>query len=66
MNWATLNNIFSKSFSAFEGMVITFGSCRGAGVFNGWNLPSFAVGFIKGRTLFSEKYWKTMGQEMPK
>lgn len=46
-------------------MVITFGSCRGAGVFNGWNLPSFAVGFIKGKTLFTEKFWKMMGQEMP-
>jgi len=51
--------------TAFEGMVITFGSCRGAGVFNGWNLPSFAVGFIKGKTLFTEKFWKMMGQEMP-
>ena len=55
----------SKSFSAFQGMVVTFGSKGGAGVFNGWNLPSFAIGLIKGRTLFTDKEWKMMGQEMP-
>ena len=51
--------------SAFQGMVVTFGSKGGAGVFNGWNLPSFAIGLLKGRTLFSDKFWKMMGQEMP-
>jgi len=51
--------------TAFQGMVVTFGTKGGAGVFNGWNLPSFAIGLIKGRTLFTDKEWKMMGQEMP-
>ena len=46
-------------------MVVSFGSHGGAGNFNGWNLPSFAVGLLKSKTLFTSKYWKMMGQEMP-
>merc|ERR1712107_647049 len=51
--------------TAFQGMVVTFGSKAGVGSFNGWNLPSFVISMLKGKTLFSERYWKLMGQEMP-
>ena len=47
-------------------MVVTIGKCHGVGVMNGWSLPSFAVAILKGKTLFTPKFWAQMGQEMPK
>jgi len=52
----------------FVGMLVPFGASAGAGSFNGWNLPNFAVVMLKSGDLFTSKYWATMGQKekMPK
>ena len=50
---------------AFTGMLLTIGVTQGAGVINGWNFPSFVVGLMKGRGLFTSKFWSLMGQRMP-
>lgn len=50
---------------AFDGMLVTIGSYAGAGIINGWNFPSFVVGLVKGRSLFTSKYWHMMGQTVP-
>lgn len=46
-------------------MVVTIGKGAGVGVYNGWNLPSFVTSFIKGKDLFSGKFWKMMEQPYP-
>jgi len=49
----------------FEGILVTVGAYSGAGKINGWNLPSMMVSFVKGRSLFTSKYWSIMGQSQP-
>lgn len=46
-------------------MIVTVGTKAGAGQINGWNLPVFAVGLAKGKTLFTSKFWALLGQPMP-
>ena len=50
---------------AFNGILVTLGRMGGAGIVFGWQLPSFIVGILKSRTLFTSKYWDLMGQKMP-
>jgi len=47
----------------FVGMLVPFGAKAGAGSFDGWNLPNFAVVMLKSSDLFTSKYWATMGQK---
>lgn len=49
----------------FEGVLVPIGPYGGAGVFNGWNTPAFVVSMLKGRQLFTPKYWGIMGQTQP-
>lgn len=49
----------------FNGMIVTIGSCSGAGVVNGFNVPSIACSLIKGKSLFIPKFWSMMGQKEP-
>jgi len=49
----------------FNGMLLTFGKGGGAGIINGWHWPSVMVSMVKGGSLFTPKYWSTMGQKMP-
>ena len=58
-------SIAFHSFPEFTGMLLSVGARHGAGVVNGWHFPSFMVGLVKGRTLFSSKYWGTMRQKVP-
>ena len=44
--------------------MVNIGSKAGAGVANGWTLPSFFVAMVK-KGLFTSKYWGIMGQKEP-
>ena len=49
----------------FTGILVTIGRTGGAGILFGWNIPSFIVGLIKSRSLFTSKYWDLMDQKIP-
>ena len=49
----------------FTGILVTIGRTGGAGILFGWNVPSFIVGLIKSRSLFTSKYWDLMDQKIP-
>ena len=49
----------------FTGILVTIGRTGGAGILFGWNIPSFIVGLIKSRSLFTSKYWDLMNQKIP-
>jgi len=51
---------------AFTGMVVTMGTCDGAGVYNGWALPGFVVSLLKGRNnMFLHKSQELMRPMKP-
>ena len=49
----------------FTGILVTIGRTGGTGILFGWNIPSFIVGLIKSRSLFTSKYWDLMDQKIP-
>lgn len=49
---------------AFTGMLLTIGKKNGAGCVNGLNWPWSKVGAVKGESLFTNKYWTLMGQDV--
>jgi len=46
-------------------MIVTIGRGHGAGVIQGWHLPSCVVGVAKGKDLFTKQFWDTMNQKRP-
>ena len=55
----------SFSSAEFTGMIVTVGKNYGVGVINGWHLPSWVWGLVKGKSLFTAQFWADMGQKMP-
>ena len=55
----------SGGIIVFTGILVTIGRTGGAGILFGWNIPSFIVGLIKSRSLFTSKYWDLMDQKIP-
>jgi len=49
----------------FVGMLVPFGSSGGAGMYNGFHIPSFVGARLKYAGLFTDKYWSTAGLQMP-
>merc|ERR1711953_312723 len=49
----------------FVGMLVPFGSSAGAGMFNGFHIPSFIGSRLKYGGLFTDKYWSTVGLQIP-
>ncbi|CAB4059061.1 AIFM2 [Lepeophtheirus salmonis] len=49
----------------FDGMFLSLGSRHGAGVFNGWSVPSWIVSLLRSRSLQYPKYWELMEQKEP-
>ena len=52
-------------FQPFVGMLVPFGSSGGAGMFNGFHIPSFIGARLKYGGLFTDKYWGMVGLQMP-
>jgi len=49
----------------FVGMLVPFGKSAGAGMFNGFHIPSFVGSRLKYAGLFTDKYWTMAGLKMP-
>lgn len=49
----------------FVGMLVPFGRSAGAGMFNGFHIPSFVGSRLKYGGLFTDKYWTMAGLKMP-
>jgi len=49
----------------FVGMLVPFGRSAGAGMFNGFHIPSFVGARLKYGGLFTEKYWTMAGLKVP-
>jgi len=49
----------------FVGMLVPFGASAGAGIFNGWHIPSFVGAKLKYADLFTSKYWGLVGTKVP-
>jgi len=49
----------------FVGMLVPFGSSGGAGIFNGFHIPSFIGTRLKYGGLFTDKYWTMVGLKIP-
>ena len=70
MHLFQIPDVLSLSFLSgviivFTGILVTIGRTGGAGILFGWNIPSFIVGLIKSRSLFTSKYWDLMDQKIP-
>lgn len=64
--WRDMEGKEKQPYSqAFSGILVTLGRIGGAGIIFGWQIPSFIVGVVKSRSLFTSKYWDLMGQKMP-
>merc|ERR1719438_19586 len=62
--WRDMEGKEKQPYSqAFSGILVTLGRIGGAGIIFGWQIPSFIVGVIKSRSLFTSKYWDLMGQK---